>query len=438
MRCGILTYHFVGNEGALWQAHALCHYLRAQFCEHTFEIIDYRHATKHQSIRAMGNPAALARRESVIAGFMGPERIESDGPGELFQMLKRRYDAVIVGSDVVWQFDRPRSFFSRWRAAGEKVGGLRPSRQSAYAYARDVKNWGRRIWQAATRPDPRRIPFPNAYWLSPELPQRKAAFAVSIGYSNYRRIPAALRETMRHYLEAFDFISVRDQSTQSFLAAVDARLGQRAQLTPDPAWLFEAELPDVEGLLRRFGIEPGRRYAGVLFPPRGFFGERLLQWIMPALRERGFRTVSVIDPNPGTDIDLASEILTPFEWWSVIRSLDFLFTVRTHPSIAALMYGTPLCNVDITAMLNRSAHSKSMDMLETFGLGGVCRFKWNEFTQESVVRCLQEALDRPWDWEAIGAQAARNRRRCREMAASMMEKLAGAPPAIVSLGDGRA
>lgn len=438
MRCGILTYHFVGNEGAIWQAHALGHYLRAQFREHAFEIIDYRHATKQQSIRALGNPAALDRREAVIAELKGRERLESDGTGELFQLIQNRYDAVIVGSDVVWQFDRPRPFFTRLLAAREGVGGLHPSRRSAYAYARDVKNWGRRIWRAATRPDPRRIPFPNAYWLSPDLPLRKAAFAVSIGYSDYRRMPAPLRETMRHYLEAFDFISVRDRPTRSFLAALDEGLGQRAHVTPDPAWLSESALPDVEGRLRRSGIEPGRRYAGVLFPLRGYYGERLQRWILPALRERGFRLVSVIDPNPGTDIDLASEMLTPFEWWSVIRSLDFLFTVRTHPSIAALMYGTPLCNVDITAMRHRSAHSKSLDMLEPFGLGTVCRCRRNEFTHESVVRCLHAALDRPWDWAAIGAQAARNRRRCQETAAGMMAKLAGLPPTQVSFDDGPA
>ena len=423
MRIGILTYHYVYNEGAIWQACALCRHLRASFPGHAFEIIDYRHASKHQAIRSMGCAAALDMRESVLADCLGGPRIESDDPHELFDVIQRQYDAVIVGSDIVWQFDRPRSLYARLREALEDEWPLRPSRQSAYACARDIKNWIAHVGRRATQPSPRRIPCPNAYWLDPGLPVKRASFAASIGYSDAGRLSASLRDSMRSHLAAFDFLSVRDQPTRAFLEALDPGLGRRAELTPDPAWLFEDPLPEMGGLLRGAGMEPGRPYAGVLFPARGFYGRHLEHWVFPALRERGFTVVSVIDRNPQADIDLAARALTPFEWWSVIRALDFLFTVRTHPSIAALRYGTPLCNVDITAMQNRSRHSKSMDMLDTFGLADVCLFRRETFTRASVVACMGRALNHEWDWTAIGRQVARHRARCREVASLMMAEL---------------
>ncbi len=424
MRVGILTYHYVYNEGAIWQACALCDYLRKTYPAHRFEMIDYRHASKYRSIVAMRQPEIVQCYDTAIGPYVGPVKVESDDADDLFAVLPGAYGAVIVGSDIVWQFDAPRSFAMRWRTASEKLGTFRPSMASGYAWARDVKNRACRMWRETTRPDPRRIPYPNAYWLSPELPLRKAAYAVSIGYSRPEALAASQRLSMRNHVAAFDFVSVRDDPTRRFLQVIDPALAERAVQAPDPAWLHDAPLPDISERFRQAGVPKGVPLAGVLFPRGGRYGERLSRWVIPRLKARGFHVVSVIDPHEEADANLAAAAWSPVEWWSVIRSLDFLVTVRTHPSIAALKYGTPLFNVDITAMQNRCRHSKSRDMLATFGLEEVCLHRREDFNERAVCAGLAHALDRAWDWPAIAARTEQHRQQARTVCAAMMEALA--------------
>jgi polysaccharide pyruvyl transferase WcaK-like protein len=305
----------------------------------------------------------------------------------------------------------------------ERRGTLRPSMASLYAFARDIKNWAAGIWRGATGPDPRKIPYPNAYWLSPELPMRKATYAASIGYSDVRHIPRDMRQSMARHIRALDFISVRDQPTLNFLNVLNPDLGGKARQTPDPAWLFDQALPGVGEKLRSAGVPADMPVAGVLWPLSGGHGERLGRWVLPLLKKRGFHVVSIIDRNPAADTDLATQMLTPFEWWSAIRALDFLVTVRTHPNIAALQYGTPFFNVDITAMLNRSDHSKSQDMLTCFGLEDCCMYRRADFTKSDVCAGVCQALDRHWDWKAIAEQVERNRQQCRAVIAEMISVL---------------
>ena len=409
MRCGILTYHYAANEGAAWQACALCAHLRAAQPQHRFEIIDYRPATQQAALAAQSAPERLPMYDEILRGCLGGVRLVSDCPEDLFRRLPQSYDAVLVGSDIVWQVDVPRSLPARLRQSRERYGWPRPSVASPYAFARDLKNWAAGVWRGAVRCPPDRLPFPNAYWLAPELPLRKAAVAASIGYADVARAPRAMRREMLRRLQAFDFISVRDLATLDFIRSLDPALGARVRRMPDPAWLWDQPLPDADPILRAAGVPAGSPRAGVLWPRGGGYRERLERWILPVLRSRGFHVVSVIDRNPAADSDLAAQSLSPLAWWSVIRALDFLVTVRTHPTIAALKYGTPVFNVDITAMHNRCGHSKSRDMLEPFGLAEVCLHRRADFNERAVCAGLVQALDRSWDWPAIAAQAERNR-----------------------------
>ena len=424
MRCGILTFHYVGNEGAAWQACALCAHLRAAHPQHRFEIVDYRPAAQQAALAAWCSPERIRMYDEFLRGCLGGERLVSDSPEDLFRRLPQSYDAVLVGSDIVWQVDVPRSLPARLRRSRERCGWPRPSVASPYAFARDLKNWAVDVWRGAARSRPGRLPFPNAYWLAPELPLRKAAAAASIGYANYARASRTLRDEMLRRLRAFDFISVRDRPTLDFIRSLDPALGARVRLMPDPAWLWDQPLPDTDSILRAAGVPADPPRAGVLWPRGGGYRERLERWILPVLRSRGFHVVSVIDRNPAADTDLAAQGLSPLAWWSVIRSLDFLVTVRTHPTIAALKYGTPVFNVDVTAMHNRCGHSKSRDMLESFGLADVCLHRREDFNERTVRAGLVQALDRSWDWPAIAAQAERNRRQAGAVLADLMRVLA--------------
>ena len=422
MRIAILTFHYVYNEGAIWQAVALCSALRRRFCAHTFEIVDYRPRGMYESLRAGRTPALVSLYESVLAGYLGRERIVDDGTQRLFAALDGEYDAVIVGSDIVWQFPRRTGLPSRVRRAIEQRGPMRPSCRSPYAFLRDVKNYTLHAWRDATRPDPRALPFPNAYWLPGGASRARGSFAVSIGYSDWHGLRPGPRREMREHVAAFDFISVRDRATLEFVRFLDPGLADRTVLTPDPAWLYDDPLPPADDALGPLGLPADARLAGVLFPRSGSHGRRLERWLLPELRRRGYRVVSVIDSLPAADYDCGSMTLPPFAWWRLVERLDFLVTVRTHPNIAALKYETPFLNVDITAMLNRAAHSKSRDMLAGFGLPELCIYRREHFSRGEITRRLDDALSRDWDWPAIRAQ----REQCRLSCESVMTRLAEA------------
>lgn len=423
MRFGILTYHYVYNEGAIWQAFSLCDYLRKRYSEHHFDIINYRHARKYQSIVRLRSKDLVQCYDRTLNEYLGECEIESDDHEELFDILPDHYDGVIVGSDIIWQVDHRRSLIERLSIASEKQGSFRPSRQSLYAWARDVKNHSLRVWRMATGPDPRKIPYPNAYWLSPSLPVRKATYAASVGYSDSAMLSASQKRMMGEYVGALDFISVRDQATNDFLHAVDPELAGRALYAPDPAWLFDEPLPDVLDRMERAGVPCNEPLAGVLIPRAGWYGAALTRWVIPELKAMGYKIVSIIDANPAVDFNLAQDVWHPFEWWSVIRSLDCLVTVRTHPSIAALKYGTKLFNVDITAMLNRSRHSKSCDMMQRFNLDDHVLFTRDQFNEQQVRSRLSASLTLPWDWPRIEQQILNNRSTCELVVDHMMKAL---------------
>jgi len=116
-------------------------------------------------------------------------------------------------------------------------------------------------------------------------------------------------------------------------------------------------------------------------------------------------------------------VLSPFEWWAVIRELDFLVTERTHPTIAAIQGGTPFLNVDLTALLHGAAHSKSYELLTDFGLADCGLFRPRDFNETRVRESLARAIERPWDWAAIATRADDLRAQGREAIARMGDVL---------------
>jgi len=413
MKVGILTYHYAGNDGAIWQAYTLCTRLRKILSGHEVEIIDYRYGPKYEALVARCDRARWAEGNRLLDGLLGQTSIVSEATGELFAALNSEYDACVVGSDIIWQFDFRGSPARRFRSALETT----PARPGEFRNRASV------VARKTLLPDPLRIPFPNAYWLDPGLSCRKIAYSASVGYSDIARVPSSCRRFMRAALEAFDLVSVRDNPTLELVASLDPVLGKRVSLVPDPAWMFDGPLPDVARKLSEQGVHPDRKKAGILYSLNNVYGRRLNAFLPDMLRAKGFQVVSVIGSNGRADIDLGKEALGPLEWWSVIREMDLLVTERTHPNIAAIKYRTPFVNLDITCMLKRAGRSKSADMLRPFGLDRLCVSSRGALNEEDFGRKLDEALEMNWDWPGIDARTDENRRICEEYAGSIGELL---------------
>lgn len=111
MKIGVLTYHGSINPGAFWQAYATCQLIRR--LGHDVEIIDYLHCYRHKrgfpvslkKFRAWIRPDLLLRilvqshyaAQSRRTLPLSPPILTRD------ELSRVHYDAVIIGSDVVWE-----------------------------------------------------------------------------------------------------------------------------------------------------------------------------------------------------------------------------------------------------------------------------------------------------------------------------------------------
>jgi hypothetical protein len=199
MRVGVLTFHRCVNYGSYWQSRALLDGLRAR--GHDVLLLDHdsrdvRRAERRCALRPAGREGALdvlrygvkaLRFSRAIAKLPRSRRFDLDDPRDV-----ERFDAVVVGSDEVWNFDHPwyggrRLFFG---------DGLRAERVVAYA----------------------------------------ASFG---GYAGAR-----LEEGWARRLRAFRELSVRDEPS---LRLVAGALGRRPELVLDPCLQFA---PRADGIWR--------------------------------------------------------------------------------------------------------------------------------------------------------------------------------------------
>ncbi|MCX8090188.1 MAG: polysaccharide pyruvyl transferase family protein [Verrucomicrobiae bacterium] len=189
MRIGILTYHHVVNYGAVLQAYALSRFLRE--LGHHVETIDYRPKKAldayHKALFENNpvekeNRARAARIEEFVTRHipLSPERFTTrDG----FARLAGRYEAVVTGSDEVWNINSFRGF------------------------------------------DP-------SYFLDFADGARRIAYAASFGYTT---TTGKHRDEIARLVRAFDALSVRDSQTQRIL---QQECGCSSLKVLDPTLLF--------------------------------------------------------------------------------------------------------------------------------------------------------------------------------------------------------
>lgn len=112
---GILTFHHVANYGALWQTLCLGNVIRS--LGHEVEVIDFRHpaaerAYRHHTLCSRHAPFNLLKawrlsRDLRAGTTLSPKVCRSAGD---LRHLASRYDAVIVGSDEVWNIEGMRGW----------------------------------------------------------------------------------------------------------------------------------------------------------------------------------------------------------------------------------------------------------------------------------------------------------------------------------------
>jgi hypothetical protein len=173
MKVAILTFHEGINHGAFFQAYFLQEYLKSKGC--LVDILNYKnriHKTNEQSIfLKTPNIKLLLKNILKIKNFRGdqaqklslrPRRLTCNH--EIISAISRQYNLIIIGSDVVWEYDN--AFFGA-------------------------------------------DPIYFGYKLFPQ--DKIATYAASIGSASGSP-PSYVKSNLRK----FDAISVRDENTYSF------------------------------------------------------------------------------------------------------------------------------------------------------------------------------------------------------------------------------
>jgi len=296
MNIGILTFHRGPNYGGYLQAWHLREAIRR--LGHTAEIINYQNATLRDSERPIlhnFHPATLRHAFRVwkkcrpfhpLVGEFSPYPFTTD-PAEV---PWQRFDTVVVGSDVVWDYQTPH-------------------------FGQDPCYFGEHPAQQGTR-------FTSyAASCGPAVPENG--------------IPAWVAEGIRH----FGAISVRDENTRDLVHAV---LGASPTIVVDPTWLNQDPHP-------ARSIVPDKPY--LLVYGNALDTSRAVE-IKEYARKRGLKLVGAASAWKYCDLTLNG--FDPFQWVELFENAAAVVTATLHGLIYSIKANKPFLMVAMPAAASKS------------------------------------------------------------------------------------
>jgi hypothetical protein len=286
MKVGILTFHLGANYGAYLQAYCLADTIRQ--LGHAVEIINYQNILHHASDRL--KPWVYRRPWKLWHDFQKHRtfrRAHADLPLSKFttnpdQVDWNAYDAIVIGSDIVWNC------------------------QLAHL-GQDPAYFGQ---------------FPVA------CRGRLIAYAPSVGpMSPDYTVPDRVAEGLRR----FHFIGARDVNTQRF---VENQTGSIPPLVLDPTWLMDRAERAPRPCPRRIRQEFLLVYS---FQLEG----RAADAIKAFARDQGLLTVAVGYWQGWCDRNLAD--VDPFEWVQLFKQAKYILSGTFHGTLYAIREQRPFC-----------------------------------------------------------------------------------------------
>jgi Polysaccharide pyruvyl transferase len=286
MRVGILTFHLVPNFGAYLQAWCMVQALRQ--LGHEAEIINYENPVHRSTGRfkpwVYRRPGRLwhdFRKRRIFSRAFDrlPLSAFASDPG---QVNWNAYDAIIVGSDIVWNCE-------------------------SALLGRDPVYFGQ---------------FPTPYR------GRLVAYAPSIGSM---KPDFAAPEWVAEGLRRFKFTGVRDTNTQDF---VQRQTGLKPPLVLDPTWLFEGPEVGPQEYSRRTSRDFLLVYS---FPLSG----RAVDEARAFAQKHGLLTVGVGYWQRWCEKNWAT--VDPFEWDQLIRQARYVLSGTFHGTLYCIREQKSFC-----------------------------------------------------------------------------------------------
>jgi len=288
MNVGILTFHKVPNYGAYLQAYCLVEAIRS--LGHRAQIINYVNRSHEELV---GLKPWVYRRPMRLwhdfSKYRAVHRAAARMPLSEFttnpeQVNWNDYDAIVVGSDIVWNLENAR-------------------------LGQDPCYFGR---------------FPLPYR------GRLVAYAPSIGSMQpEHQVPSWVKDGLNH----FHAILVRDENTRRF---VELQTGKNPAIVADPTWL-----PPGEGTLH--GSKRHRTSRGFLMVYALPLEGQAVESISAFAKQRSLTTVGVgywqrwCDENWGN--------VDPFEWVGLFRQATHAVVGTFHGTLYCIREKTSFCTL---------------------------------------------------------------------------------------------
>ena len=339
-KIGILTFHGSINNGAVMQAYALSKKIQQENPNYSVEIIDYQMPTVIKAYQytikeglKSSNPIVFLKRLVKFllnAGYFKKmnERIKvfenvrhilplssysilSDTSEELFAHINSTYDAIIVGSDAVWNYT------------------LRG--------------------------------FPNAYFPDTSVKTKKLSYAASCYGMDFMDISEYNRLKIGEIFNDFSFLGVRDTATEEMVRWSGCKKDPTHVCDPT-VFLDVLNLPinvsELEEKLRKKGFDFNR-------PTIGIMGNEKMLKMVRDFFGTNYQLVALYVPLKGADVNLYD--LSPYEWAYVFRYFKMTFTTYFHGTLLSLRNGVPVLCIALKTEFSKRHTPKTLDVLTRLG-----------------------------------------------------------------------
>ena len=320
MRIGILTYHAAKNYGAFLQAFALKNLLiektgnYVEIINYDMTIADEFYKRSFEGTKTEGSDLSeyahkrFTMFENVERNYLSDSpRIISDNLEDFEQMVKGKYDFIIVGSDEIW-----------------KVDGFRG--------------------------------FPNPYWLPGNYGCKKLSYAAS-SRTDQASLSNGIIAKVKEYLNDFEYIGVRDQVTKELVEKVSRK---KAHLNCDPTFAYDFKINKELGkwLIRnKFHVSGEKKCVAVMLEDYSLF-KTIIE-----LYGSKFDFIPIHMYRYG----MSNSVLNPFELIQVIAGADALICNHFHGTVFALKGNTPFLTFELRELQDKK-FSKIYDLLSRYGL----------------------------------------------------------------------
>lgn len=345
-RIGILTFHKTINYGAFLQCYSLSKKLQESFPNYKIEVIDYvRFKAISKPIfnilkitlkKGIGNLYTeyvkyYKFRKSIKTLPLSDKKIISNDYKKAFNYMKNRYDAIIVGSDAIFNIN-----------------------------------------QAETG-------FPNAFLLNDNFNCPKLSYAASAHGMYYEDFSLEQLTYCKESFDDFSYIGVRDKNTEQFIKYCNSNLNVEHNCDPTVFLDMNFETSDLYNkLIHKYNINLDKPIIALMLKN---------DEIARVIRERyGDKYTIITLFNNSKYADKYIYDLSPYEWAKIFSYAKLTFTEYFHGALLSLKNLTPTIIID-SSKYSGDYESKFKDLFCT-------RFKLDEFYYKVEDLDNQEILEK--------------------------------------------